>query len=239
MATYRDLITSALRLINVVSEAETPTAYQAETALAALEELIDQFNASQIMIYTQDIVLHTLTNSATFTIGAGGDVDVPSRPFKLDAAFLRMNTASTPIDIPMSVLSASEWMGVRSKSVQSTYPRYIYINGDWPLATAHLWPVPTGVGDTSIGLLLNHTLTTGLTLDDEETLPPAYRQALRFGLAELLAPEYGREAPPTVIAKADSSKRLLMQTNTDIDRLSYDISGVTGGRYWIVADDRI
>ena len=175
---------------------------------------------------------------ATFTIGPGADIDVPVRPHNIENAFMRLNTAAaTPVDVPMAILSASEWMNVRSKSVQTTYPRYVYLNGDWPVATAYLWPVPNS-GDGSIGILINQTLSTGITLDDTENLPPAYKQALRFNLAVLLAPEYGKEASQSVVAQAYKAKNFLSQTNTDVDRLEYDIAGITGGRYWIVDNER-
>ena len=154
MSTIRDLITGSLRLINVVSEPEFPTAYQTQTGLEALNELIDQFNSDQITIFAQSIHELPMTGGkGTFTIGPGGDIDVASRPFEIENAFLRLNSGSaTPADVPMAILSASEWMNVRSKSVQSPYPRYVYLNGDWPVATAYLWPVPNS-GDGTTGLL--------------------------------------------------------------------------------------
>ena len=237
MSTYRDLIEGAMRLLNVVSEAESPTAYQAQTALDCLNGLIDQWNANQAVIYTQDFHLVSPTNGV-FTIGPGADIDIPSRPAELDSVFCRMNASSAnPIDIPMVVLNASEYSDVRSKAVTSAYPRYIYMNGDWPVGTAYLWPVADG--DYQVSVLVNHTLSSTVSLDDTCNLPPAYRQALRYELACVLAPEYGKEASASVQTQAYKAKNLISIQNTDIDRLDYDIRGTSGGRYWIVSDSKI
>jgi hypothetical protein len=239
MSTYRDLISGSLRLIGVIGESETPTAYQAATALSALQEMIDAWNADGMMIYTQSF--HELVidqPKQTWTIGPGADIDVPVRPAELSTAFLRMNrSTSQPVDMPMAILSPNEWADVRSKAVTSNYPRFIYLNGDWPVATLYLWPFPN-VADTSLNLLFNQTLDSGVGLDDTDNLPPAYRQALRFNLACLLAPEFGREATQTVQSTAYKSKNVIGQNNQNIDRLDFDsaIQGHRGGKYWIGDD---
>ena len=139
----------------------------------------------------------------------------------------------------MTVLSPSEWADIRSKNSASNYPRFVYLNGDWPLATLYLWPYPQ-VADAQLQLLFNQTLDINVTLDTVETLPPAYRQAIRFNLACLLAPEYGREASMIVQTQAYKSKNIIAQNNQNIDRLDYDsaIQGTRGGRYY-VGDDQV
>jgi hypothetical protein len=239
MATYRDLIAGALRLIGVIGDSETPSPYQADNALFTLTEMLDSWNADGLMIFTATFSeLSLSTQSASWTIGPGAQIDVPVRPAELDGAWIRQNAStSSPIDIPMSVLTASEWGDIRSKSVSSNIPRFVFITGDWPVATLQLWPVPQ-VNDTKLILLFNTPLDNALTLDTTENLPPAYRQAIRFNLATLLAPEYGMEASPTVQMQAYKSKNVLTQNNQNIDRLDFDtiIQGTKQG-LWYIGDD--
>ena len=213
MSTYRDLIAGSLRLIGVIGESETPTPYQAETAISALQEMIDAWNADDMMIYTTSFHELPLTlPKQTWTIGPGADIDVPVRPAELSTVFLRMNASTaSPVDMPMAILS--------------------------PIATIYLWPVPN-VADTTLNLLFNQTLNSGVGLDDIDNLPPAYRQALRFNLACLLAPEFGREATQTVVATAYKSKNVIGQNNQNIDRLDFDsaIQGSRQGKYLIIDD---
>lgn len=238
--TYRDLVTGALRLIGVIGDGEIPTSYQADNAMLSLTEMLDSWNSDGLMIYTQSFHELSLTSQTqTWTIGPGGDIDVTVRPSEIRSASLRQNASSAqPVDLPMAILDASEWLDIRSKNITSAVPRYLYLDGNWPLATLYLWPVPQ-VNDTKLIVLFNESLATTLTLDDEENLPPAYRQAIRFNLAMLLANEYGREAPPTVQSQAYKSKNIISQNNQQIDRLDYD-SALTGWRgngiYWIGDD---
>jgi hypothetical protein len=239
--TYRDLIAGALRLIGIIGDGEPPSSYQSSNALFTLQEMIDSWNADDLMIYTTSFHELPITlPQQTWTIGPGGDIDVPVRPSEIDTAFLRQNASTAqPVDLPMAILSPTEWADVRSKSSASNYPRFIYMNGDWPVATLYLWPFPQ-VADAELHLLFNQTLDPGITLDTPENLPPAYRQALRFNLACLLAPEYGLEASQAVSMQAYKSKNIIAQNNQSIDRLDYDsaIQGTQGGKYW-VGDDQV
>jgi hypothetical protein len=237
--TYNDLINGSLRLIGIIGDSETPTSYQTANALFTLNEMLDQWNADGLMIYTTSFYTYNIAGTtASVTIGPGGQIDVPYRPSEIEGAWIRQNAGSSqPIDLPMSVLTPGEWGDVRSKSVSSPIPRFIYLNGDWPTATAYLWPVASAA-NTTLVLLFNQTLNASVLASDTENLPPAYRQAIRFNLACLLAPEYGREAPPSVQAQAYKSKNLIAQNNQNIDRLEFDsgIQGTSGGSYWIGDD---
>ena len=52
MATARDYITSSLKEIGVLGEQETPTAAQSADGLEALNDLIDQWAAIRLQIYS-------------------------------------------------------------------------------------------------------------------------------------------------------------------------------------------
>ena len=241
MATYNDLVNGALRLIGIIGEGETPTSYQSDNALFTLNEMLDSWNADGLMIYTQNFYEYTfVSNTSTVTIGPGGNIDIPVRPSELTAAWIRQNASGNYIDLPMNLITQEEYGNIRAKTSPSTIPRYIALNGDWPVATMYLWPtaIPS---DTKLRILCNYPLTTGVALSDTENLPPAYRQAIRFNLACLLAAEYGREAPPTVQQQAYKSKSIIAQNNQSIDHLDFDplIQGGDQNLWYIVADDRI
>lgn len=238
--TYRDIITGALRLIGVIGDSEQPSSYQAENALYALQEMLGAWNSDGMMIYTQEShSLNITLPKQVWTIGPGADINVPIRPSEISSAILRQNASTAmPVDLPMSVLSADEWSTIRSKSSGSNYPRFVYMSGDWPVANLYLWPFPQ-VADAQLILTFDQTLNSEVTLDTIETLPPAYRQAIRFNLAVLLGPEYGTEASMVVQQQAYKSKNIIGQNNQEIDRLAYDtnLSGVNSGIYWIGSDE--
>lgn len=238
-ATYADLISGALRLVGIIGDGETASTDQSNNALFTLQEMLDSWNSDGLMVYTNAFYEYTLTSSQTYTVGPSGNFNIPVRPSRINGAWLREDASSNqPIDRPLSVLSANEWGNISSKSVTSDLPQCVYLDGSWPTATLYVWPVPSGA-DTKIILSFGVPLTAlTIATSDTETLPPAYRQAIRFNLACLLAAEYGREASPTTKETAYKSKNLIAQNNQQIDRLSFDsILTSNGDRgYWIVSD---
>lgn len=216
MATARDIITGALRLIGVASEAETPSAYQITTGLEALNELVDQWNAEQNTVFYQKTVSAIVpAGSQSFTIGPGGLIDVPSRPAVIIAASAQTQNDSSSYNL--SVISGTDWIQINDKTSSSTRPSCIYLDGSWPIATVKLFPVPTE--SVQIEILCNHTIDPGMTLDTSITFPPAFAQALRFNLALVLAPEYGREVLPTVERQAIKAKHSITMSSTQVERL--------------------
>ena len=71
--TTLDLITRALRLINVTASGELPTSDEANDALASFRDMVDSWNADSLSIYTTRADDYPLTlGQQAFTLGPGG-----------------------------------------------------------------------------------------------------------------------------------------------------------------------
>lgn len=237
MITARDTITGALRLINVIGDAEEPTGTQLQTGLFSLQEMIDHWNADDQKIFTTSFFTCPVIGGKQFyTVGPGADIDVSVRPASIhSAAVTYTNNSSLPVDLPLTILNPNEWLAIRSKQSPSVIPRFIFLDGNFPIANLYVWPLPNS--SSTLNLTLNMPLGL-LEVDSAISLPPSYRMALRFNLAVALAPEYGQEASPTVQAKAIDSMRILQSNNLNINRLQTDVS-LAGGRYHIGSDSFI
>ena len=68
-------------------------------------------------------------------------------------------------------------------------------------------------------------------------LPPGYERAIKFNLAEELAPEYGTELLPGAIKIANESKKNVIRINSQpvVAQIDPGITG-TGDRYNIYGD---
>jgi len=66
----------------------------------------------------------------------------------------------------------------------------------------------------TFGLTEQSALTRFNTISDTLVLPDGYEQALTYGLALELAPEYSVEPPAVVIDKAQTSKFLIKRVNS-------------------------
>lgn len=225
MATYRELIAGSLRLIGVLGEGEQMQPYHAQNALATLNELVDALNSQSLKLYQRKYYTAALTGGSTYTVGPGGNVNVPVRPAGVAAAWFREGSGAEQFDLPVSVVTAGAWGGIRSKGAAGSPSGALFYDGNWPLATLTLHPGPDAGG--TLVLLVNEPLDATVGLDDEESLPPAYRQALRFQLAVLLAPEFGREAPVTVQLTALKALTNISAANSVPELLRFEL-----GRGW-------
>jgi hypothetical protein len=234
MSTFLDLITGAYKLSGVVGSGETLSGSQAQDGLDALNELIDAWNADDLNVVTVTAVTCPVSaGRGNYTVGPSGDLNVPTRPPDLAGVWFRFGPG-TAVDSPVALISAADYGNIRAKNVTSNLAAVGWYEPSFPIATLHLWPIPNGAGEllAHVGALLDGAVTLTGTV----SLPPAYRQALRYNLACLVAVENGFEPLATVQATAVSAKKALERNNGQIvQRLSYD-GMASGGRYLISSD---
>jgi len=218
MPTARRLITNALRTLNVTASGETPSAAEASDALEVLNEMLEQWDLEELMVYT--IVRNILTLTATqgtYTLGTGGDWNI-ARPIRIDRAFFR--ETATELELPAKILSEEEYQGIRLKGTTGSWPRWIYNDRAYPLSTVTAWPVPA-VGN-QIVLYTWGQLGSIANLDTSWDFPPGYAMALRYNLAVALAPEFARKVSVELASWAASTKMKIKTVNTEVPILSVD-----------------
>lgn len=121
-------------------------------------------------------------------------------------------TTLTGIDIPMEKLTMEQYAAITVKNTPSQIPLKWYDNGDWPLRTVTVWPIPQRCQEALAWQwqpLLNFN-----DLDTEINFPPGYERALRFALAVELANEFGKEVPAVVSGIARQSKGFVKRMNS-------------------------
>lgn len=107
------------------------------------------------------------------------------RPLAINSAFVRVAT----LDYPVAVMSVDDYELIGLKILNGPWPRGVYYQPSIPLGNLTFWPVPAG---GEIHLFADTVLGQFNALADVIQLPQGYNLALRFGLAELLIPEYGK-----------------------------------------------
>jgi hypothetical protein len=153
--------------------------------------MIDAWNAERNAIFTtrSDDFPFVLGKQA-YTLGAGGDFDIP-RPARIDSmsAILLSNPAN-PIEVPMTMYSVEDWQTqVPVKVVPGTFPLICYDDGGFPLRTLNFWPIPSQVPNSA--RIYSWQALGAQTLLSQVTFPPGYGEALRYNLAVRLAAEFG------------------------------------------------
>ena len=243
MATIRDLITGSLRLINVVQANETPSADDMNVSFEALNSMIQSWSNDRLYIYS--INPHEFAfvpNQNKYTLGPGGDWNI-TRPMEVLSMYVRypnvdgLGPAPTTVDLPMEKLTMEQWSAIGVKGVSARFPLKFYDDGNNPLRTIYVWPVPQRIYPAQLWLF--QPLIDPATIDDPVNFPKGYERALRFALAIELASEFGKEIPDTVRKIARNSMATIKRLNSQPQIMAGDIaiaSNKLGYFNWVVGD---
>jgi len=226
MSTTSQIIRRALRLSGVLASGETPSANEQADALEALNAMLDAWRNESLMVYALRTESLTLTGAASYTIGAGGNLNT-ARPVKIEQAYWR----SGDIDYPVRLADAKAYAGIADKTTQSQ-PDWLYYEPSYPLGTLYLYPIPAS---GTLKLITWVPLSEITVVSDELALPPGYLEAITYQLAARIAVEYDRPVPPDVVAIGSAAKKDIKRVNFRTPIMSTGLT--TGRRYDIRAGD--
>jgi hypothetical protein len=238
VATVLDaVITPALKEVGVLSIGETPTAEDANDALVSLNQLIDQWAAERLMVYTTTRTTHSITaNDGTYTLGATGDITI-ARPMFLEGVSILETSSDPDQETPLDRLTEDAYAAIVEKALTSTNPTAFYYNPTFPTGTLSLFPVPTS---TTLTLVLYHptAVTSFSALSTTVSLPPGYERMLRKNLAVELLPSYGKQPDQLLLKQAMESKEVVKRSNRRTADLQFEAAALMGksGGYNIYTD---
>ena len=226
-----DIIKLALKDIGVLGVGQTPLAEDTNDSFTRLNQMLAQWNRKRWLIYHLTTHGLTSTGATSYTVGPGGDYDIP-RPDKIESAFFRQLVQSQPnqIDYPLEQLfSREDYNNISLKSLTSFSSYYFYDSG-YPLGTLYPWPVPQA-SIYAVHITVKSVLTEFTSLTQDIDFPPEYMAALEWNLAQRLAIGYGKPVPPDVKAMAVDSLNVLRSSNYQIARLIIPRSLIRPGVY--------
>jgi hypothetical protein len=214
VTTARALITDALRTINVLASGESMPAPQALDALRTLNDLIASWELESLLVYTLvDRPLETVVGVADYLLGPGGAWAHP-RPNGIERVWC---TTSAGRDRLLEELEDGEYAAIADKSRQSATPEVWTYLPALPSGVLRVWPVPGG--PSTLHLHVWEVLGSFATLDSDVPLAPGYPRALRWALAQELAPEYGQILSVAGENQAIESKRVVKAHNSRVPLL--------------------
>jgi hypothetical protein len=228
--TALDLITSSLRLLNVLAAGETLDVGAANDALEVFNSMLDAWNADSLAIFTtRSDDFPFVLGQQSYTIGTGGDFDIP-RPPQIDSmSAILLTDPSNPVEVPLVSYSVEQWQqGIPVKNVDSSFPQIYYDDGGFPLRRIFFWPIPT-TQPNSVRIYSWQALAAAATLQSDISFPPGYKEAFRFNLAGRLAPEYNVAVPPAVATIAIQGLARVKTMNAPELTLRSDLIGSVDG----------
>lgn len=217
--TALNLITDVLLDMGVIADQQTPTASQSVGALTKLNDLIESWNLDTQKVYgATEHLIPFVPNQAVYTIGAGGNINIP-RPTMITYAAIRQNIGApaNQYDYPLEILNNQEWQDLISKLITSTFPYAVWFDETYPLISAHVSPIPTGSNYSFV--IWTNNISGTLALNTVLSLPPGYKRALKYALYIELAPSYQIEIPQAIALLAQTSSHQLDVYNMQVNEL--------------------
>jgi len=186
--TRDDIIKRALRLIGALAQGESPTTDQVTEAAVALNGLVKAWEADGMPLWAikeRTITLQATTNSYT--------LNTP-KPLKVIQAWYRNVTSN--VDVPMRVITRDEYNRLGNKSSAGT-PIQVYYEPRRDDGMLHVFPTPsaTDAANVSIYIVYQAPFEDFDVATDTPDFPQEWYDAVTYGLACRLAPEYGLPIP--------------------------------------------
>ena len=208
MIQARDLIRGSLRLLGVLSSGEAPSGEEAMDGLRRLRLLLDSWSNEHLLIFfKQREEFDLISGQESYGMGIKGDLDT-IRPQKIEEASIQ---ESEGLELPLETLTKEEYARLSLKNTSSSIPCRLYVEYRFPHVVLHLYPKPSE--SKRLVLYSWKPLSSVRDLNSELEFPPGYERALEYNLALELAPEYGVDPSPGVVAAAMESKSNIKRMN--------------------------
>lgn len=216
MTTVRDLLESALRKISALGAGESMTAEEAQDGLKLLNQMISSWNTDGATVYTESLDTYNMVaGNDTVTMGSGGDINT-TRPVR----FLAFNVVYGTVSNPVAERDVVFYSGIIDKQL-SGIPEIVWPDYGYPLQTLKFWPVP--LSGVTLNIYSEKPLSEYTSVNDAVTLAPGYEMALIYNLAVAWAPEFEKEASPTVQSVANKALANIKRANRVNQNITSDI----------------
>ena len=184
-STNRDeIIKRALRLIGAISQGETPTVLQVSEAATALNSLVKAWAADGMPLWAiTEKTLPLVSGQAVYSI---------SNPKPLKVLQAWNHNISSNVDVPMRIITQAEY-NILGNKTSSGNPIQVYYDPRRNSGEMHLFPVPSTTEQSAniIHYVCQIPFEDFNSATDEPDFPQEWYDAITYGLATRLAPEYG------------------------------------------------
>lgn len=229
MPTGTDICTTALLRAGVTGVGNPPTAGQIVRSLELLNDMLALWSHKRWLNYAELDNKVTVTGAQSYTIGPNGDINVASRPDRIEWGFLRLfNTGgSLPVDIPLrQIQSYEDYSRVTLKTMNSQTDSFFYDSG-FPLGKIYPLPVPALPTMYELHFGTRVILPVLVTPATSIVLPPQYNYAMKWNLASECRAEWRLPPSPSIDAKAQNGVNTIRSGNVQVPTLSLP-SGMGG-----------
>lgn len=215
------LVTSALQKAGVTAKGRPPDAYDLNSALTDLNDLIAAWNTERWIIW--DLLDKGFVSAGTnpITIGPGANIDLLRRPDALRAGYVRqINTSGQPVNTPLRIIPSREEYSRLSLPTLVSFPLYLFLDSSFPIGNIESYPIATA-NIYEIHVIVPNHISAVEAATDLTVLPPHYIPAFKFNLARMLRQGYGKGSKPDVELNrlANYFRDAVIQSNLQVSEL--------------------
>ena len=200
-ATYnpvRDVIVKgALRLVGAYSSGDTPRAEQTADAVEALELMFKEWQVEGFLWLKQFVYVSLVAAQSSYQIGPtstdlvhtddGATTDYLQRPTRI---YTPTRLTTDGYESPLTMITRADYSLLTNKANAGTVIQ-VYYDPQPNNGVLYVWPTPnTGVTD-KIVLTVDRVMEDVGADDKTLYVPPEWLNAVKWGLAARIAPEYG------------------------------------------------
>lgn len=227
--TVGDMVKTVLTVSGIVGTGQTALAEDSNTCLDWMRMLLAQWGRKRWLIWNLPEASVVSTGATWYTIGPGGDFDVP-RPDKLHAAWFRFQPFDGPnaLDIPVAIIEAKEdYAKIAIKDLHSI-PSAVFYDSSFPIGRITFYPVPPAA-HYELHIVTKAALPDYTSLTQPLNLPEEYHEALLWSLVVRMSMSYGLPANPSHVGAMKTSINTIEMANSQIGLLSMPSGLVRGG----------
>lgn len=180
--TTAELVTAALRKLSVLGDGIIPTATQMSAGVQALNAMLKTFQTKGMPLWliTESIV--TLSNTRTYNLTYA--------PLKmLQAIRLDKNDGS---NVPLEIKTHYDY-NLLSNTQTTGQPVHVWYEPLNQAGVLHVWPTPDtySIANQTLRIVYQRNVQDMVSATDTLDFPQYWLEAVIYGLAYRLAPEYG------------------------------------------------
>ena len=233
--TVQQIVNEAFFDLGAVASGAAPSISESNDGLLRLNQMLSSWSTEGATVFNQVMQLFALQNGVTaYQLGPGGSWGTAQRAQKVTAwraNFGDMAKGGAPLSMAefgmaaaavnqqlaeLAVRAALEGLtsGVFVPLV-APIPTVVGADTNFPLINVRVAPTPSNAG-AQIELAYWTPIAQFGALTDVVNLPQGFEDALHFGLAIRLAPQYARQTgvDPALAAMAQQTKAAIVQQNT-------------------------
>ena len=207
--TAKELINASGRLIGELRTGRSFSDDELADLLVSLNNMLGEWSEEQTGIFSVTLDSITLTGATDYQFPA--TANAAQRPVRILNAVTR---TAAGVEQPAQVVDSSVWSArVLDRNETGLCAEMVWPDHAHPQIRLAVWPV---VAAGTLILRSLRPLTAFAALTDTVTFPPGYEEALVYGFAVKIAPEFLKEPSQTVVMVAQRAREAITKTNAQL-----------------------